>query len=129
MEEAQRRVRKKEALDKWAEAEADRLAAVGRREREAERQADLREAQLEADRKRAEEERAEKIALEDARRSPAVTRAGRAVLPPSQPAQNQSKRPPVNVTMGEVREKVTAQIRKALPAIAAAVRENGDRSG
>jgi hypothetical protein len=31
--------------------------------------------------------------------------------------------------MDEVREKVNAQIRKALPAIAAAVKENGDRSG
>src|ERR1035438_5656587 len=70
MEEVQRRARKKVALDKWAEAEADRLAEVGRREREAERQADLREARLEADHKRAEEERAEKIALEDAPHSP-----------------------------------------------------------
>jgi hypothetical protein len=133
-EEAQRRARKKEALDKLAEAEADRLAEVGRREREAERQADLREARLEADRKRAEQEhaekeRAEKIALQDARRSPALTRAGNAVLPPAQAAQSQGKRPPANVTVDEVREKVSAQIRKALPAIAAAVREDGDRSG
>jgi len=120
MEEAQRRARKKEAFDKWAEAEADRLAAEGRREREAERQADLREARLEADRKRAEQERAEKIALEDARRSPAVTTAGRAVVPPPT-APPPSKRPPANVTMDDVRKKVTAQITKALPAIAAAV--------
>src|SRR5271166_1166578 len=119
MEEAQRRARKKEALDKWAEAEADRLAEVGRREREAERQAGLREARLEADRKRAEQERAEAIALEDARRSPAVTPAGRAVVPPPT-APPPGKRPPANATMDEVRKKVTAQITKALPAIAAA---------
>ena len=45
---------RKTALNKWAEAEADRLAAVGAREREAERQADIREAQLEAERQQAE---------------------------------------------------------------------------
>lgn len=129
MEEAQRRARKKEAFDKWAEAEADRLAAVGRQEREAERQADLLEARREAERKRAEDQRLEATAREGARRPAAVTPAGRAVLPPTPTAQPQGKRPPANVTMGEVREKVTAQIRKALPAIAAAVKENGDRSG
>ena len=135
MEEAQRRARKKEALDKWAEAEADRLADVGRRQREAQRQADLREAQLEADRKRAADQRAEKIALEDARRSPAVTPPGRAIVPPPT-APLPGKRPSANVSMDDVRKKVTAQITKALPAIAAAqsnreksTTQNGGRSG
>jgi hypothetical protein len=134
--EAQRRARKKEALNKWAEAEADRLAAVGVRQREAQRQSDLREARLEADRKRAEAERAEAIALEDARRSPAVTPAGRAVLPPTPTPPPPSKRPPANVRMDEVRKKVNDQIKKELPAIAAALsskeksrRENGNTSG
>ncbi len=134
-EEAQRRARKKTALDKWAEAEADRLAEVGRSEREAERQADLREAQLEAERKRAEKERAETIALQAARHSPAVTPAGRAVVPPPT-APPPTKRPSANVTMDDVRKKVTAQITKAVPAIAAAVsskersrREDGNNSG
>ncbi len=125
-EEAQRRARKKEALDKWAEAEADRLAAVGAREREAERQADLREARLEAERQQVQS--AETTARKDASPAAAVSPAGRAVVSPPQPP---GKRLPANVTMDEVRKKVTAQIRKALPAIAAAQanRENGGRSG
>jgi len=139
VEEARRKARKKTELDRWAEAEANRLAAIGARQREAERQADLREAQLAADRKREEQERAARIALQDKEKdkhrvaSPAaaVTPAGRAVLPPPPTAPPPRKRPPANVSMDEVREKVSAQIRKALPAIAAAqaARENGGRSG
>jgi hypothetical protein len=108
MEEARRRARKKTELDRWAEAEANRLAAIGARQREAERQAEL---------KQEAEERAAAAASQDA--TPAVTTP----LP--------GKRPPANVSMDEVRKKVTAQIRKELPAIAAAqaARENGDRSG
>ncbi len=171
-EEAQRRARKKDALNKWAEAEADRLAAVGAREREAERQADIREAHLEAERKH-QAERTETIApgvsnsgvsnsnagntveerrfsaassgsmirasapvvaagvhqAKDSRPAAAVTPAGRAVVAPAPPG----KRPAAKASMSldEVREKVTAQIRKALPAIAAAqaTRQNGGRSG
>jgi hypothetical protein len=114
MEEARSKARKKTELDRWAEAEANRLAAIGARRREAERQ---------ADRQSDEEERAEAAAPNDA--SPAaVTPAGRAVLPPTPPSR---KRPPANVNLDEVRRKVSAQIRKALPAIAAAhaSRENG----
>jgi myosin heavy subunit len=128
MEEAQRRARKKEAFNKWAEAEADRIAEEGRSEREAQRQANMLKARQEADRQQA-IERTGTIAPKDASPAAVVTPAGRAILSPSQPQQNQGKRPPANATMGEVREKVTAQIRKALPGIAAAVRENGDRSG
>lgn len=124
-EEAQRRARKKTALDKWAEAEADRLAAVGAREREAERQADIREARLEAER-----QQAQTTARKEVTPAATVTPAGRAVVSPAQPP---GKRPAAKVSMrlDEVREKVTAQIRKALPAIAAAqaARQNGDRSG
>jgi hypothetical protein len=122
LEEAQRKARKKTELDRWAEAEANRLAAIGARQREAERQA---ERQQEA------EERAAATAAQDASLAAAVTPAGRAVLPSAETAKSAGKRPPANVSMDEVRKKVTAQIRKALPAIAAAqaARENGDRSG
>ena len=127
MEKARRRARKKEALDKWAEAEADRLAAEGRRQREAEGQADLLKARQEAERQQA-KERTDAIAQKQASPSAAVSPAGRAILPPTPTAQSPGKRPAGNVTLEEVREKVTAQIRKALPAIAAAVKQNRDRS-
>jgi len=125
MEEAQRRARKKEAFDKWAEAEADRLAEEGRSEREAQRQANLLKAHQEAERQQAEART--RTPAKTASPAAAVTPAGRVVVQPTAPPPG--KRPPANATMDEVREKVTAQIRKALPAIAAAVRENGDRSG
>jgi hypothetical protein len=137
MEEAKLKARKKAELDRWAETEANRLAAIGVRERAAEREADLREARFEADRKREEKERKEKIALQDraASPAPAVTPTGRALLPPL-PTAPPHKRPPAKLSMDEVREQVSAQIRKALPAIAAAQssreksrRENGNSSG
>jgi len=113
LEEARSKARKKAELDRWAEAEANRLAAIGARQREAERQ---------ADRQREQEERAEATAPQDA--SPAPT------------ATTPRRRPPANVNMDEVRRKVSAQIRKELPAIAAAQssgersrRENGNSSG
>jgi len=63
----------------------------------------------------------------------AVTPARQAVPPRRTPPH---KRPPANVNMDDLRKKVSAQIRKELPAIAAAQsarensgRENGDRSG
>ena len=128
-EEALRRATKRAEL----ELEADRLAALGARERAAEREADRRaEAREQADRKR-QQEHAERIALEDKRRSAPLTSEASPETPPSPPA-SPAKRPPANVTMDEVRKKVTAQIRKALPAIAAAQlrrenresRENGN---
>jgi murein DD-endopeptidase MepM/ murein hydrolase activator NlpD len=120
MEEAQRKARIKTELDRWAEREADRLAALGAREREAQRLADLREAQLEAARRAEEKKRAEAIALENASPAAAITPTGRAVLPPVETPPVPGKRPSGNVTMDEVRKKVNALIRKELPAIAAA---------
>jgi hypothetical protein len=107
LEEAQRKARKKAELDRWAEAEANRLTKEGSRQRAAERQAEL---------KQDAEERAAAAAPENP--IPAKT------APP------QGKRPPANVSLDEVRKSVTAQIRKALPDIAAAVAasENGDHS-
>ncbi len=135
MEEAQRRARKKEAFDKWAEAEADRIAEEGRSQREAQRQAGLLKAREEAARQR-EEESTETIAPKEASPAAAVTPAGRAVLPPTPTAQPPGKRPPANVTLDDVRKKVTAQITKALPDIAAALSskekprpENGSSGG
>jgi hypothetical protein len=156
-EEAQRKARKKAAAERWAEAEANRLIAEGAREREAinqaERQADCRD-RSNADASKTDacntvEERRLSAALdapmiqasapvvahrvhqakEAARAAATVTPAGRAILPPK--PQPTRKRPPANVTIEEVRKKVTAHIRKALPAIAAAqaARENGNRSG
>jgi hypothetical protein len=116
MEEARSKARKKTELDRWAEVEANRLAAIGARQREAERQAERQ-----ADRQREEEERAEAAASKDASLA-AITPAGRAVLPPG-------KRPSANVNLDEVRKKISAQIRKALPEITAAQsgRENSRR--
>jgi hypothetical protein len=117
LEEARSKARKKAELDRWAEAEANRLAKEGARqraaEREADREADRAEACLEAD-SQCEEE------------------SVKSATPPRTPASpSLGKRPPANVNMDEVRRKVTAQIRKALPAIAAAqaAKENGDRNG
>ncbi|MFZ0762031.1 MAG: hypothetical protein WAM69_18945 [Candidatus Sulfotelmatobacter sp.] len=86
--------------------EANRLTKEGARQREAERVAEL---------KQDAEDRAAAAALEN--------------TIPARTASHQGKRPPANVSMDEVRKSVTAQIRKALPAIAAAVRENGDSRG
>jgi len=102
LEQAQRKARKKIELDRWAEAEANRLAAIGARQREAQARTDAC---------------TEATATKDASPAAAVTPAGRAVLPPTPPPR---KRPPANVSMDEVRKKITAQIRKELPAIAAA---------
>jgi hypothetical protein len=134
LEEAQRKARKKAELDRWAEAEANRLAAIGARQQAADR---------EADRQQDKEERVAATAPKTESPAAAVTPAGRAVLPPTPPP---PKRPPANVNMNnvnmgnvnmdEVRKKVTAQIRKELPAIAAAQsnrersrRENGNSAG
>jgi hypothetical protein len=106
LEEAQRKARKKAELDRWAEAEANRLTKEGARQRQAERQAELKQ---------------------DAEERTAAATPENAILAKTAP--HQVKRPPANVSLDEVRKSVTAQIRKALPAIAAAVRENGDRSG
>ncbi len=107
LEEAQRKARKKAELDRWAEAEANRLAKEGARQCAAERQAELKQ---------------------DAEERAAATTPENAI--PANPAPHQGKRSPANVSLDEVRKNVTAQIRKALPDIAAAVaaRENGDRS-
>ncbi len=120
LEEAQRKARKKIELDRRAEAEANRLATIGARPREA-------QARTQA--------RPEKIATKDAPAA-VVTLAGRAVPPPAPTPPPPGKRPPAHVSLDEVRKKVTAQIRKELPAIAAAVanrekrhRENGNSAG
>jgi hypothetical protein len=125
LKDAQRKAREKAELDRWAEGEANRLAAIGVRQRAAEREAERIEDQQEADRQRQEDaERtgtiAPKVAV-PASVTPAVvvTPAGRAILPPT-PTPPPAKRPPANVSMDEVRKKVTAEIKKALPAIAAA---------
>jgi hypothetical protein len=113
LEQAQRKARKKAELDRWAEAEANRLAQEGARQRATEREADRAEARLKADSQREEESVGSAIPA----RTPASPSPG--------------KRPPANVNMDDIRRKVTAQIRKALPAIAAAqaARENGNRNG
>lgn len=119
LEEAQRRARKKAELDRWAEAEANRIMEEGRREHEARRQAAARN------------QAAGPAAGVTKNATPTVIPAARAVLPPAQTAQPPRKRPPANVNMDEVRKNVSDQIRRALPAIAAAQsgRENGNSTG
>jgi hypothetical protein len=110
LEEARRRATKKAELDRWAEAEADRLTAEGKRQREAARQ---------ADRQRQEQEEEEELA-----EAASCSRN-------ASPAQPARKRPPANVSLDEVRKQVSAEIKKALPAIAAAqsAGENRKRGG
>ena len=127
-------------LDRWASAEADRLAIIGAAQRKAEELADERAEELyqegleaEAEAKdKAEEAAAAHLIQNLASKLPTpaatVTPAGRAVLP-TKTTPPPNKRPPEKVSLDEVRKKVTAQIVKALPAIAAAVKANADRSG
>ncbi len=118
-------------LDRWASAEADRLAIIGAAQRKAEELADERaerlyqeglEAEAEA-KDKAEEEAAAHLIQNLASKLPTppatVTPAGHAVLP-TKTTPPPHKRPPEKVSLDEVRKKVTAQIVKALPAIAAA---------
>jgi hypothetical protein len=120
-------------LDRWAKVEADRLAILGAKQRAAEDKIEQMEDALYAE---GEEARALAEAREIARlralnRAPAsttpaatITPAGHAVLPTKTTPQ-QNKRPAGKESLDEVRKKVTAQIREALPAIAAAVKANG----
>ena len=124
-------------LDRWAKAEADRLAIIGARQREAEDKIERIEEELYAERTEA-HEAAQARAIEAraiernraanrvASATPAatVTPGGSAVLP-AKTASPPTKRPPEKATLDEVRKKVTAQIREALPAIAAAVKAHG----
>ncbi len=109
--EALRKAKKQSELDRWAKAEADRLTAIGARQRAAEAQAD-RQQELQEELQQQEEERA-------------------AANPP-----HPGKRPPANASLDAVRKKIADQVRKALPAIAAAQagqersrRENGNSGG
>jgi hypothetical protein len=127
-------------LDRWASAEADRLAILGASQRRAEDLAEQREEELYQESLQAEEDakdKAEEAAAAQLIKNLAsklpipaatVTPAGHAVLPARTPPLP-SKRPPEKASLDEVRKKVTAQIKAALPAIAAAVKAHGDHSG
>jgi hypothetical protein len=133
LEEAQRKARKKEELQRWAEAEANRLIAEGAREREAARQSQAAARARETERKTEDERRlAASTATESALPTAAITPAGSAVVPPTQTAPSTAKRPPARVNMDEVRKNVRDQIRKEIPAMLAAVasvKENTHSSG
>ncbi len=120
-------------INRWANAEADRLAILGTAQRKAERQVELLEDDLYNDRETARESadaRADErqraanrdLANPTAATTATVAPAGHAVLPtkPTPHPLNALPRTPAD----EVREKVTAQIRKALPKIAAAMAAN-----
>jgi hypothetical protein len=101
--------------------EANRLTAEGAREREAARRAEAATLALEAEQERKHlAARAADAAREHASPTAAITAAGRAVVPPKPTEPSPGKRPPANVNMNEVRKQVRDQIRKQLPAIAAA---------
>jgi hypothetical protein len=173
---ARRKAEKKAELDRWAEAEANRITQDGIRKREAAHKAavafraaqDVRDAAAaarqdavlaevnEAARQdaaaaarartlranphpssasRGTESADAPAATQDQLRSPAVTPAGHAVLPSSPatpPAPSPGKRPPAHVNdvnMDEVRKKVREQIRKELPSLAAAIRQQNKNGG
>jgi hypothetical protein len=135
LEEAQRKARKKEELQRWAEAEVNRLIAEGVREREAARQAQAaaraRETQRETQREAEEERRLTAHATpETSSLIAAITPTGRAVIPPTQAEPSPAKRPPAKVNMDEVRKQLRDQIRKEIPAmLAAAPSANTHSSG
>jgi hypothetical protein len=133
LEEAQRKARKKEELQRWAEAEVNRLIAEGVREREAARQAQAaarareaaREAQREAQSQNEEKRRlaaspAVSAAAENAIPTAAITPTGHAVVLPPQAPPSPDQRSPANAKIDALRKQVRDQFRKALPAIAAA---------
>jgi hypothetical protein len=132
LEEAQRKARKKEELQRWAEAEATRLIAEGAREREAARQPHAAARAREAERKTEDERRlAASAATENASPTAVITTTGRAVIPTAQAEPCPPKRPPAHVNMDEVRKNLRDQIRKEIPAMLAAVRsakKNGHSS-
>jgi hypothetical protein len=137
LEEAQRKAKKKEDLQRWAEAEVNRIVAQGAREREAARQtqaaARAREAELEAQSEAEEERRLTAIAaLEKSLPTAAITPTGRAIVQPTQAEPSPAKRSPAQVHMDEVRKKLRDQIKKEIPAMLAAVasaKENAHSSG
>jgi hypothetical protein len=139
LEDAQRKAKKKEELQRWAEAEANRLIAQGAREREAVRQAQAaaraREAERQAARKEEEERTpaaslAPNAAPENGSPTAAVMPTGRAVIPLTQAEPSPAKHPPAH--MDEVRKNLRDQIRKEIPAMLAAVasaNKNAHNSG
>ena len=127
-------------LDRWASAEADRLAIIGAAQRRAEDLANEREEELYQEDKQATQEAKDKAEEQAAARmmqnlasklpipAATITPGGSAVLP-TKPTPPQNKRPAGKESLDEVRKKVTAQIKEALPAIAAAVKANGGHLG
>jgi hypothetical protein len=129
LEEAQRKARKKEELQRWAEAEANRLTAEGTREREVARQAQAaaraREAERQAARKEEEERKpaashAPNAVLENASPTAAIAPASDAVVPSTQAEPSPAKRPSAHVNVDALRKQLRDQIRKEIPAIIAA---------
>ena len=126
-------------LDRWAKAEADRLAIFGAKQRKAEAVADRRAEELyqkgleaeEKERQQAEHAAAAQLIKNLASKlqipAAAVTPAGNAIIS-AKPASPPTKRPPEKASLDEVRRKVTAQIKEALPAIAAAVKAHEGHS-
>jgi hypothetical protein len=117
------------------QAELDRLAILGAAQRRAEDLADQSEEELYEQGQQAAQEAREKAANQTANQmlknlasklpipAATITPAGSAVL--STKTAPPAKRPPAKQSLDEVRKKVNAQIIKALPAIAAAVKANG----
>jgi hypothetical protein len=104
LQRGQRRAREKAELERLSEAEADHIVAEGRREYEEKRQ----------------QARVQAAALAARSARIAATPAASSALPPLSPAPLATKRPQAKVDMNEVRKRVSAQIIKALPALAAA---------
>jgi hypothetical protein len=120
-------------LTRWVKVESDRLGILGAHQRAAQDKIDRMEdalyAESEQNREAAEareDDRLRAVSRAFVAATPAatITPGGNAVLP-AQTTSAPAKRPPEKATLDEVRKKVTAQIREALPAIAAAVKANG----
>ena len=99
LEEAKRKLEKQAKLDRWAEQEANRLAREGAAERAREEKAEAARDQLRRD--EAAKREAELASYEAARTKESQIKQG-------------ARRPPGNVTIEEVREKVKEQVIDAL---------------
>jgi len=147
VEQAQRKAADKVRDQGLVKAHADRMAAdEARRDAEEARAEAANAARLAAIAKKLEAEREARLETEctpppvSPATAPesasvtaltaAITPTGRAVIAPASPNHDPGRRPPVNINMKEVREKIRNQVREALPAIAAALAEkNRSTSG
>lgn len=156
LKKAKRALRKNAELERWANAEADRLAEEGKREYEAEqRRILLTEAALDADLARGEKNRIERQEMElqekkrrtiekhEIDRQEARQRLSTAsgvpanlsgtelqTIPAAEPPPDlPPRRPPGKASIDEVRTRLTEQVRQLLPDLVSHLAQKKDKAG